>query len=252
MGINGSHVLEALENGNLILSDGPLVFLGIDLNADNNADLVPGQDSLLHASAYAQARLIVRAMSNPDFGYPDTITLAVGTEHGKYVKKIPVPPAYDHTMRFSLDSMLAAFMSPDTLLPGEYCFLRAELTAIKDYGALQQVYRRAQQQFNSFTNPIWTGRESLIVRAEGLSAGNTYRVFPNPAGDRIYIQGGHAIPEQTYLTISDLHGKVVHAASFIAEQSNTIMVELPPVAPGMYILRFQNSAKTAVQKLLIR
>ena len=66
MGSDGRNVLSAMESGNILISDGPLVSIGISTDeVDSTSEFIPGQEALLDSSHYFQSELLVDLVTTP-------------------------------------------------------------------------------------------------------------------------------------------------------------------------------------------
>lgn len=251
MGTQGSNILSAMQRGNMILSDGPVLLTGIDINNDNDIDLIPGQDTLIQNAAFSNARLTVKAISDTSFGTLDTVTLVICTEANKYILKTSISSGYQKSWTFDLDSLVSSVMYPDSLPDSGYFFIRGELQTIKNYGSQQGLYCISANHFNSFTNPVWIGRKVSTITADNNWPGNSFRIFPNPAHDRVYIQYSGSANTMTEISIYDVTGSMVSRSHVNGLSGAVQPYDISYLKPGLYILHLQNADFTSVFKLVL-
>lgn len=120
-----------------------------------------------------------------------------------------------------------------------------------DIGSIQAV---ALRQFNADQKVLVDG---IIVRQDwDFQPDNTsvregrqlpaVKIYPNPlVGNTLYIARESELPMQASLL--DLSGKTLLSRELQANQ-----LEIEGIAPGLYLLRLEQSGQTSIQKLLIR
>jgi hypothetical protein len=71
----------------------------------------------------------------------------------------------------------------------------------------------------------------------------TWRVFPNPCGDRIFLtlDAGHTV-ENTQWNVFNLQGRLVLNIEVAPGPGSTVEIDLSQLPAGMYILRHRNQA----------
>ena len=72
-------------------------------------------------------------------------------------------------------------------------------------------------------------------------------MYPNPAGDELQIQWNANEPLEA-ITIFDITGKQV--LNVTLNQQTGLSVDVSELAAGLYLVKFQSSAGTAVQRLI--
>ncbi|MFB3923178.1 MAG: hypothetical protein ACE145_15770 [Terriglobia bacterium] len=145
MGRRGEQVLGALRSGKTILSNGPLLIGGFDLNSngslDDPQDVVSGGEIAAMRDQLAPLRL--QWVSSDEFGPFVSIRLFVGSAGGESgPEEIPIPPGMTIASRglsaFDLGPRLGK-LSKD----GAYIRLEA------------RTRNNAGEEFRCYTNPVW-------------------------------------------------------------------------------------------------
>lgn len=96
---------------------------------------------------------------------------------------------------------------------------------------------------NTVTGPVAT---DLAFENAG------FKLFPNPAHDRVSIQLEGEWYGETHLELRDLQGRVVKSGAFEAGRGENAKLSLTGLPAGIYLLRCSNGTQSAVQKLVIQ
>lgn len=115
----------------------------------------------------------------------------------------------------------------DTLTVNDSVF-RISVRVVAEDGAASHTYRLN----------LYTG---LLVGMGDAPVQPSLRVYPNPAGGRVCVEG----PEMRTIIVRDLMGRVVKEVSFSAPASRYIL-DLDGVAPGVYILSADRNTMSLV------
>ncbi|HNW88737.1 MAG TPA: T9SS type A sorting domain-containing protein [Bacteroidales bacterium] len=239
MGHNGENVLNALKNGNTILSDGPIVNMGISTDGnDSTYEIVIGQDVELTSQQMVNASLIVETVITPEFGSINQVTLTGITEDSIYHYDLPVS---NHQV-FNLQNIL------DTLfgyIPGDqYFMIRASMRSTKYYGPLSTIYRKTCDRFFSITNPVWI-KTSLITSYDDPVNSENIIIKPNPVSEKFFIN----LPENDNYSVRifDMNGKPVLEEPYTARG-----IYVNNLSSGFYIAAFFNEKNIINKKIIIR
>lgn len=145
MGARGENVLKALREGRSVLSNGPLVIAGIDMDGDGalagDRDVLPGGEATI--DKHHQPSVQMQWASSPEFGPVTSLRLIWGTSAGESAPdEIPIPPGQELSskgfMRVVLPPALAS-LGPDA------AYIRFEARTRNSGG----------EEFRCYTNPLW-------------------------------------------------------------------------------------------------
>jgi len=92
----------------------------------------------------------------------------------------------------------------------------------------------------------------VVITSTGENDKHSAVIIPNPSTGKFIVQMKDAGSERFCLRITDIHGKEIYALDEIASQGNMeLMVNLPDVRPGLYMLVLSKGESRWVGKLLI-
>ncbi|HOY32163.1 MAG TPA: T9SS type A sorting domain-containing protein [Bacteroidales bacterium] len=238
MGVNGRNVLKALKNGNTVLSDGPVVIMGISTDG-NSADIEIniGQDTVLTGQQLTSDSLVIDTYITPEFGNVSLITLTGITQDTICFYELPVTAHQVYNLNDILIDLFGYI--PDD----EYFTIRASMRSIKYYGTLSTIYRRVSDEFFSITNPIWI-KPALYALNEEHRVAEKINVRPNPVNDRFYVN----LPQNEHymIRISDVNGAVVLEQAYTKNG-----VDVKNLPSGIYIASFYNSDGIINKKIIV-
>ena len=239
MGENGEHVLSALKNGRVVLSDGPLLVAGISTNgADADAEILSGADTVLSYSGVSRFTWVTHAQTTPDFGDIATIRLTGITADTICHWFMPAVNGIQyHNMKELLDSLFGQ------IPVNEYFALRMELGTFKEYGSGWMVYGKTRDHFSCITNPVWI----RVDAPDGISANEQMReavIVPNPAASVFSVR--NAGRQISGVLVRNLNGTLVAEYGFPAEEYNVSFL-----SPGMYIVEFQMEDASGFARLMV-
>jgi hypothetical protein len=145
MGPRGENVLQALRDGRSVLSDGPLLVAGFDLNG--NGSLADPNDIMIGQTYSTQAKgflpLQTEWLSSSEFGSLQSLRVIIGTPQGESDPiEVQIPPrmALASDGLFSID--LASHLGN---LGTGWGYVRLEIRTVNSAG----------EEFRCYTNPIW-------------------------------------------------------------------------------------------------
>jgi hypothetical protein len=183
IGFTDEAVKTALKDGHTILTDGPLVNFGIDVNGDGDLtdaeDMIIGEKSVLTTNQVTNAQLLFMWESTPEFGQIDEIKVYRGTPTtGQTPDPVLTFTPQGGSGQISYD-LLTYF--PTTT--AEYRYLRVETRS-----------HVGQENYRCYTNPIW-----LTVQEIQTVSGDVSGTWP--AGTTYHVIGEINIPANQTLTI---------------------------------------------------
>jgi hypothetical protein len=151
MGSNGTNILKSIKDGNIAVSDGPLLVQGFSMNGNNTSnELFMGQDTIVSVDDTANLFLNLQYASTVEFGSITTINLILGTSTGETTINIPVTGT---SKSISLTQIIALFGVSNVPM-NAYFYLRQSTATTKNYGS-NSPYIINTETFHALTNPIW-------------------------------------------------------------------------------------------------
>jgi len=199
-------IMAALRAGRSVVTDGPFVEIGLDLDGDGDwyeaGDLAIGDDGA--ANPLQTLPLALRWASLPEFGQIVALELLAGNADGTVVLTSFDPSSTGQGLEGETTFDLGGLG-----LSGAY-YLRAEcLTADGDAG------------HRAYTNPIWIDFDETVSVTEqedadhrsggGIDAIRLMQNVPNPFNPATVIPFSLPGPGSARLTIFDSHGRQVRA-----------------------------------------
>lgn len=254
MGENGKNVLKALENGNFILSDGPLLVFGISTDGDNTSDeVIIGNETKLTDDEFMHAYLNVRVLSSAELGTITGIRIIIGRSSGETVYNLPFPAGvYNYRNSYRLKDLLDLIITSGSVQTGEYFYIRAELTSYKEYDS-PLIYRRNNATFHSITNPIWLVKP-YVSPYYGIDEQTVnFRVFPNPAKDHFNVTFSCTGNTVVRMTLYDITGRKVKNSvtdEFNAGDHN-IVIMTNSMEKGLYLLVIEYNGLKFSEKISV-
>jgi hypothetical protein len=76
--------------------------------------------------------------------------------------------------------------------------------------------------------------------------------YPNPATDQLFVHPGGASGTASIALFSGHQQLVLEQSCTIADPDEAIMLKLPALIPGFYVIRYRDDAGVRYGKLLIR
>ncbi len=249
MGVNGSEVLKALYNGNISMSDGPVLNIGISSDGNNNSnEILMGEDIKIDPSTENNHFLNIHYTTTVEFGEITKLTFIVGTDAGvEYKKAISIPSnTGDNVISYRLiDIMDSIFGSGNTPID-EYVYLRAEVETFKDYSSSVDLYHTDYDFFHAITNPIWINWTDLPDQGSGEIG--ILALYPNPSNDVIKIELTNS-NDYTLLSVYNEIGQLVIQQPIT---SNNIPLDLNKISKGIYSLVIQGIGKERVVEKFVK
>jgi len=241
-GENGENVLKALENGNVILSSGPIVAFEIDTDSENlGPEIIIGNDTALNYNLYNDAVLKVFSASSDEYGTVDSEKLIIMTETQEFIVDIPSgSPVWEINLS---DLIQQVFGSADALL-NQWFLIRAELKTSISYFETD-IYRCSGKEFYSYTNPVWLKINSPNLTPESLVE-NDFTIFPNPATDKITIKSTSELILGNLLICNEL-GEIVKEQQI----SGDCEIDISGLDSGVYFVKIKTTQSAVTQKLVV-
>lgn len=95
-----------------------------------------------------------------------------------------------------------------------------------------------------------TCSKGIKVSVDELTQGNTVKVFPNPANEKLMIQGVD-INARLQVNISDIQGRVVLSQTLFAAD-NYATLDITALVPGVYLLQlFENDMPKGYSRVVV-
>ena len=187
MGTNGSEILKALYNGNISMSDGPIVTMGLSTDGDNNSnELLMGEDSVLYVNSQANIYLNVDYTTTPEFGDFIRLTFISSSASGELRRNLTLTSTTGNIHdSFNLMELLDSTYGVGNTPLNEYLYIRAEIETFIDYSSMINEYRTSYDYFHSYTNPIWLKWDTGNAIEE--ESNNSLTIFPNPTTNKVVI-----------------------------------------------------------------
>lgn len=238
MGIHGENVLNALKNGNTIVSSGPITVPEIVLN--NQIIAVSGNDFEINYSDFINVQLRIHYKNSPEFGNPISLKLIIGTETNEYVYPIN---NYSSVQNINLSNIISYLqLNPDEYID-QYFYLRLEFESQKNYDNIQ-VYRTTNNVYHCFSNPIWikvrNNTEIEVVDKKVV-------ISPNPAVDVVHIYSESKIQK-----IEIIHLDSKFCQTFMIQNSNYETIDVKYFPKGIYLFKIQTLNGQIVKKIIVQ
>jgi hypothetical protein len=251
MGNNGNNVLKALKNGHTIMSDGPIITLGLNTNNDPGADYISGDEALLNNAEFNQTAVQIKALSSAEFGTLTKVKLILGTKKGEFVMNINMGVnQYSSNLSIPLTNLLQFFLSSDTIDDNEYFYIRTELSTYKTYGTLSSLYKRTNESFHSYTNPVWIKKPSVITSVENPEQAvfNTL-LYPNPFNEHTNLDFDLSKTSDVTISIIDISGKESIVFTEKRCQQGIHKIEILEEQPkGFWLIRIKTGDQQKILK----
>lgn len=251
MKVDGGGVLKALKNGRAVLSDGPILSIGLSTDGDNEANEVfMGDDHVIDIAFLEDYYLNFDYSTTAEFGDIESIVVYVGTKNGEF--RLPMDSTWFVqgvvNRRIKLDDLLVAAMGVTDVNLDEYLYVRAELETYKDLSSQGSVYKTTYQYHHSFTNPIWIKYTEVFAEVDFLYLEG----MPNPFDEILNLTIKTKDVENVNIRIYDDLGRIVFSREENIYYKKTISLTESdlPIAPGSYLIRVNNSEETTVCKVI--
>ncbi len=93
---------------------------------------------------------------------------------------------------------------------------------------------------------------SSVVAMEQLATGFQLKTtYPNPLGEQLTLELANDNGEMVDLSLVDIYGKTVHQHNLAtSRETQTISIQLPYLAPGLYYLQLNNGLEQITQRVV--
>jgi len=116
----------------------------------------------------------------------------------------------------------------------------------------------ARVHFTSPINGYIVGNKRTLLKYTEISGieekmrNQVFEIYPNPCKDQLSLRYSSFDIRHSVLKITDLTGKVVHAAELSGNGENKFTIDVSHLPPGMYLVQLQFEHQTATRKLIIQ
>jgi len=241
-GSNGENIIAALKKGHAVLSDGPVI--AYTLTGANNT-YTCGDDIVITENELSDYTFNIYSSTTPEFGDKTKILMYVGTEDGE---KAYLLYLYD-LMQYNLSYLLNAVFDNDIPV-GKYFYIRFALETHKDYGALADIYKKTEEYFYSFTNPIWFKVTDNTTKA-------AYSSLDDSATEIKTIYKDYEIEithPNTYdfVSLVNLSGQEFYGKA--TKQNDRTIINTDNLQPGIYLVKFLDKEHNKVisKKIIVQ
>lgn len=151
MGTSGTNILKAMHDGNISISDGPVLVQGLSTNGNNvDNEVSMGSDVIINKEDTANAFINLQYATTTEYGTINSVNMILGTTSGETTVNLPVTGT---SKSLSLTEMINLFGTSNVPI-NEYFYLRQNLATTRNYGS-NTPYILNSETFHALTNPIW-------------------------------------------------------------------------------------------------
>jgi len=162
-GQDGKNIIKALKEGHTVISNGPVITMHIE-STSSNGSILPGTDTIINYTDLQHYNIVFNVATTYEFGTIEEVKIILGTETEEYTYPMNIQNTASFNLLDFLNNLFLNSISTD-----KYFYIRAELTTHKDYGTNATLYKKQEEDFYSFTNPIW-------LKIANNAATNTYEL----------------------------------------------------------------------------
>lgn len=246
MGMNGVNILKSLQKGQTIISDGPLLGMGISTNgADNQNELLLGGDAWLDPWLYSISYINLDYAITDEFGKIHDIDIYVGTQTGEYHYTVDfIDSTADNSIQLKLDDLLTDIFGVGNIPEDQYMYIRAEMKSAISYEPSDS-RNTSFDIFHALTNPIWFSKWSTT----GISQNNSsdISIYPNPTNDKIKVMSNK--PDYNTIRLFDQAGKELLLLQFAGNEKS---VDLASFAKGIYYIQLIGTSTSSNVYKIVR
>lgn len=243
MGINGTNILNALKNGNTVLSDGPICTMKISLGAD---EINIGEDSVLNLNDVQQAFLKVQMNTTSIYGNVHYLKLIGYTKDSIFTLELPINN--NDTSLYLSDVLNELF---GNIHENEYFMLTAELETVKNYDSLANLYKIPVERFHCYTNPIYL-KINNPVAIENIDLTAKLTVYPNPCHEKFTIELSDGKNKIEEINIYDLlmHKLQKIHLNYTNKDKFEIQLSNSKFASGIYFIEIKTNESRLISKII--
>jgi len=235
MGENAENVLDALNKGRAVLSEGPIASISLDNFATNNS-LLTGDDAVIGINQADDWILNYQWVSSGLYGDIEYIKLIVGTKDA-ITETLLDPDDNDIVLTDIINTCLGANYNSG------YFFIAAELKTTKEPA---NEYDHMQGSFYAYTNPIWIQLEDNSFVASASLSGML--LYPNPAIDFITLACDDSDGDVFDVSIYNLSDELVYCEN---NQRNHTKIHIGNLKNGVYTVKLKSKRSVKKQKLIV-
>lgn len=144
-GLSVENIKAALQGGHTIITDGPLVHFGLDIDNDNQLnspeDLTIGESGIIQSDVVTDVNIIMNWQSTSEFGSLDSVCLYAGTP-GSFSDPDRIVRLTPGSLSGNSNLNLSDYLTP---IENHYIYLR-----LAGYSSVT-----TDEQYRCYTNPIW-------------------------------------------------------------------------------------------------
>ncbi len=86
----------------------------------------------------------------------------------------------------------------------------------------------------------------------GVAVSTTFKLFPNPATDKVSLQLGSNWEGETQVAVRDLSGRLLHSATMNPARSRDLELDLESLSSGLYLVECTHKGHRMVRKLVLQ
>lgn len=94
--------------------------------------------------------------------------------------------------------------------------------------------------------------QSVTTAAGEIAANDNVNIYPNPFQNSIYVDGVEADGSDLDIVVTDLYGKTVFRETRYASYDQKIKVDLPNIAPGIYLASITDNNAISINQKIIK
>ncbi|HNQ69273.1 MAG TPA: T9SS type A sorting domain-containing protein [Bacteroidales bacterium] len=242
MGENATNVLKAYENGNAILSSGPIISFEIDTDIENSfPEIIIGNDTCLDYNVCQNAKLSVYSVSSDEYGEVVSKKLIVKTETEDLSYDLPLDT---NDWELNLTEFLQEIFEDEELFLDKWFLIRAELKTTKTYTDAE-VFRCESMDFYSYTNPVWLKINSPNSKNGDFSKSGV-RIYPNPAKDVINIEVQSDIMQANVIICNNL-GQIIYNKTI----NSNCKIDISDFPEGVYTIIVKSDGEVRNSRIVV-
>lgn len=241
MGHNGTNVLKYFKKGRTVLSDGPVIIMGLSTDSDDQTmEINIGEDTVMTNFAISATKLIINTKTTFEFGDVDNILLTGITKDSTYFYNLPVTPGIQV---FNLDLILHDLFGQ--IPNNEYFLIKASMTTSKSYGNESDLYKKSSEPFHGYTNPIWI-KQIITTGNTNNYLKPTFSVYPNPACDKVFINFNNENLSDCLVKITDISGRLILELIY-----DNKFIDVASLPEGFYLINIITGNSSVTEKFII-
>lgn len=250
MGTHGENVLQAMYNGHVSLSDGPILTMGFSDNGDDKTnEILMGDDTTLNAVNIDDYYVNFSYATTIEFGNITNFMIAVGTEDGEIRKTFSLPDTNGtHTISYKLTTLLDSILGVGNYNQDTYYYLRAEIQTYIDYSGQENIYRTNYESYHSLTNNVWFKISDLYTDVTQLALAS----YPNPFTDEFTLIIKNPGQNDIKVNIYNEIGQLVKSELRYVDNKSEVKYNFKEMgmAKGIYTIRATVDNSSAILKLV--